>query len=344
LDEANIVFIDASRRSILVDDFPTSKVDFDQIFSTTTSSGRLSCTFEIQQSEQNSFYPIKVGVWDLLQKHQVWFKKAPGPVKKTPLTAVGFWMNVHPGFASPRVFYTQIVEDIEEQYANHPGVIGKCQLPTEHSPVELYLSRRKIHAQYPLNNKSQTIDTDALMTYAVKAEAELALIYLTKLSSFNKPISATAPMLIALNAKYTAPAKFGECVARHNAFLNEHRNIAIVGLAPGAMDSPNATVQTLWAFIRALPGMYRCDPCRRTPDLGKWNISCALAHHPDICVWIDKNLVQLWESIADKDQSQRLLPFPFRNDYRRAVAYRRPHPSPWVLLLTPPQWRIISVN
>jgi hypothetical protein len=221
LDEADIVFIDASRQRIIVDDFPTSKADFDQIFSTTTSGGRLSCKFEIQ-SERNSFHPIKVGVWDILQKHQVWFKRAPGPVKKTPLTAVGFWMNIHPGFASHRVFHTQIVTDIQEQYEHHPAVITEFRLPKQHSPVELYLSRRKIHAQYSLNGKTQNIDTEAIMTHAVKEEAELAIIYLTKISSFCRPTSATYPMFIPLAAKYHTPAKFGECVARHNAFLHEH--------------------------------------------------------------------------------------------------------------------------
>jgi hypothetical protein len=208
------------------------------------------------------------------------------------------------------VFHTQIIQDIEEQYDNHPDVIHKFGLPTEHSPVELYLSRRKINAQYSLNNKSQTIDTDALMTYAVKDEAELALINLKEISSFNKSVSATASMFIPLNAKYTAPAKFGECVARHNAFLSEHRNIAIVGLAPAAMDFPDDTNQTLWSSIRVLPGVYRCDPCRRTPDLGEWNISCALAEHPAICAWLDLNLVPLWESIANKDQIPKIATFP----------------------------------
>jgi hypothetical protein len=117
-------------------------------------------------------------------------------------------------------------------------------------------------------------------------------------------------MFIPLAAKYHTPAKFGECVARHNAFLNDHRNIAIVGLAPDAMDSPNATEKAIWASIRELPGVYRCDPCRRTSDLGKWNISCSLAHHPAICAWIDHHLVALWESIPNKDNIAKIDTFP----------------------------------
>jgi hypothetical protein len=108
LENAGIVFIDGTRQRITVDDFPTSKAAFDDIFCTMTAAGKLSCKFVIR-SEQSSFHAIKIGVWDILQKHQIWFKPAPGPVKKTPLVAIGFWLNLHPGFASPRVFHTQIM-------------------------------------------------------------------------------------------------------------------------------------------------------------------------------------------------------------------------------------------
>jgi hypothetical protein len=121
LDDADIVFIDGTRLSITVNDF-TSKDAFDGVFCTTTAAGKLSCKFEIQ-SERSSFHAIKIGVRDILQKHQIWFKRAPGPVKKTPLVAIGFWLNFHPGFASPWVFHTQIMQDIEEKYALKTDVI-----------------------------------------------------------------------------------------------------------------------------------------------------------------------------------------------------------------------------
>jgi hypothetical protein len=100
----------------------------------------VSCKFEIQ-SNRSSFHAIKVGVWDILQQHQVWLKRAPpGPVKKTPLVAIGFWMNLHPGFASSRVFHTEIIQDIEEQYEKHPDVIDELRLPTEYVPVDICFS------------------------------------------------------------------------------------------------------------------------------------------------------------------------------------------------------------
>jgi hypothetical protein len=54
-----------------------------------------------------------------------------------------------------------------------------------------------------------------------------------------------------------------------------HRNIAIVGLHPDAMDygdedSPDPAFPTsLWQTLSNMDGVYRVDSCRRTADLGK---------------------------------------------------------------------------
>jgi hypothetical protein len=137
LEEPDVVFVDPNGDRIMIDDFPQSKDEFDEIFSTTTDSGRLSCTFKIHSSK-NSFHAIKISVWAILQEAQVWFKKAPRPVQKTPLTAIRFWMNVHPGFWNSRVFHSQMMLDVEQQYAKHPAVIEEFRLPTDHMPVEMY--------------------------------------------------------------------------------------------------------------------------------------------------------------------------------------------------------------
>jgi hypothetical protein len=81
LDEPDIAFVDSKRQRITVDEFPTSKADFDVVFSTTTTGGKLSCKFEIQ-SFRNSFHAIKIRAWDILHVNKVWCKRAPGPVKK----------------------------------------------------------------------------------------------------------------------------------------------------------------------------------------------------------------------------------------------------------------------
>jgi hypothetical protein len=71
LDDPDIVFLDSTRQRINVDDLPTSKANFNEVFSTSTSGGRLSCQFEVQSAK-----PSLIGAWELLQQHQVWFKNA----------------------------------------------------------------------------------------------------------------------------------------------------------------------------------------------------------------------------------------------------------------------------
>jgi hypothetical protein len=103
--------------------------------------------------------------------------------------------------------------------------------------------------------------------------------------------------------KVSHPEVFGQYLAQQNAFLESHRNIAIVGVHPEAMDygdddNPDpAFTNSLWNLISQMNGVYRVDSCRRTFDLGKWNISCHASHHQAITQWIDTNLVNLWKQI-----------------------------------------------
>jgi hypothetical protein len=90
-------------------------------------------------------------------------------------------------------------------------------------------------------------------------------------------------MFIPMELKYKDPKKFGEYVAKQNNFLNHHRNVAIVGIIPEAMDFKSPGEIDLYSSLKNLPGVYRCDPTRRTPDLGKCNILYHETNHPDIC-------------------------------------------------------------
>jgi hypothetical protein len=173
----------------------------------------------------------------------------------------------------------------------------------------MYFSRRKINAEYSLKGTNQQINTDAFMVYAPRDNADTSMVYLTKISSLGITKSSLSPMFIPLAAKYSNSVKFGQYAAQHNDFLNNHRNIAIVGLPPIAMDTDLPNGLNLWAEIAKLPGVFRCDPCRRTPDLGKWNISCEKAFHPDICAWLDDNLVHLWSQLPSKDIFPVITPF-----------------------------------
>jgi hypothetical protein len=112
-DDATIVFCDADANHIDIDPFPFSKAAFDELFSTSMHNGKLSCAI---RSSQKSFHSIKVGVWDILQRYKIWFRKLPGPLKRLALSMMGFWVNVHPGFASPCSILEEIKADVHDNY------------------------------------------------------------------------------------------------------------------------------------------------------------------------------------------------------------------------------------
>jgi hypothetical protein len=106
---------------------PTDKASFNDIFSVTSSAGRLACRFEIQ-SDRRTFRSIKMGVWDILQKHGVFFKKSAAPVKKISLSMLDFWVNVHPSFASSHVFRAEICASCDENHKTEISLLDKLRL------------------------------------------------------------------------------------------------------------------------------------------------------------------------------------------------------------------------
>jgi hypothetical protein len=297
LDEPTIIFKDTNNKGINQSELPTEKSSFDAIFSTTSSAGRLTCRFAIK-SDRRSFHPIKMGVWDILQQHGVYFKKSAAPVKKISLSTLGFWVNVHPSFASPHVFHAEICESIQLPYSSDPALLKQLNLAPEYTDPDIYLKRRKLSAPfYAPDGTTSPIDTEVFVTYANSDDSARSLVLLTRISTFTAPLTSSAPLFIPMELKYKNPKQFGAYIAKQNEFLNNHRNIAIVGVVPAAMDYKDTGELDLYSCIKNLPGVYRCDPTRRTPDLGKWNISCHSEHHQAICHWVDEHLVAVWQTI-----------------------------------------------
>jgi hypothetical protein len=175
---------------------------------------------------------------------------------------------------------------------------------TEHNLSEnyiapkIYLNRCKLNVEYSKDNGTKNpIATEAFVMYADAADFSRLMTLLTKVSSLRNPINDDDPFFIPLALKFQNPAKFGRYVSKQNTFLNQHRNISIVGGILEAMDYSDKDELSLYDMIKKLPGVYRCDQNRRTHDLGKWNISCNLEHHTAICTWIDTHMVEIWKTI-----------------------------------------------
>jgi hypothetical protein len=149
-----------------------------------------------------------------------------------------------------------------------------------------------------------------MLTYADATDFHRSMVMMTWISSFKNPSTSKSPIFIPLALKESDPTRFRYYIAQQNTFLQEHRNISIVGVVPEVMDSENSAGQTLWSGIRKLPRVFRCDPCARTPDLGKWNISSAVWHNADIKSWLTANLPKFFSLASSTTPTSRTFPVP----------------------------------
>jgi hypothetical protein len=208
---------------------------------------------------------------------------------------MGFWIHVHPGFASTRAFHNQLTRNISSHYVDSP-VVSELNLPAKLSEPDVFFTPAKCTGTYD----QHLIISNALCMYGVRTDADRITVLVTGICSFATTIDNKPPMYVPFALKKSHPEIYGQYLAQQNAFLESHRNIAIVGVHPSAMDygdtdTPDANVpKSLWDTLSEMDGVYRVNPCRRTYDLGKWDISCHSSHHPKITRWIDENLHDPW--------------------------------------------------
>jgi hypothetical protein len=53
--------------------------------------------------------------------------------------------------------------------------------------------------------------------------------------------------------------------------------------------------------LKSKEGVYRVDSTKRTPDLGKWNISTDKDHYSALTTWIDSNIADFFELVNQDD-------------------------------------------
>jgi hypothetical protein len=317
LDEASITFTDSNSQRIDNNDLPTDKPQFDATFATATKRKSLHCHFVIHSNR--TFHQVKIGIWDLLQQHRVFIAKTPGTIQKTDLVPMGFWMRVHPGFASPRAFHTQLCKDLLSKY--HSTNLESLGLPATFSEPEVFFAATKCKGT--LDN--QALQTNALTMYGTREDFDRTTTLVTCLSTFASLDDDKSPLYVPFALKHSHPDVYGNYLAQQNEFLETHRNIAIVGLHPDAMDYGDcaedpAFPTSLWRRISQMDGVYRVDSCRRTADLGKWNISCNSTAHPTIAQWLDTHLVDIWKQVPLELEPYAVFPLPERLSSSRGAS------------------------
>jgi hypothetical protein len=285
--------------------------------------------FEIR-SEQ-SFHHIKKSVWTLLTKHDIFLKKHSGPLSTMDIVSIGYIHHAHPTFVSVTGLRAELLEKINAKLNQMSASdIDKLAL-TDVATPDIFLTAGHIHGSY-LNGKIQS------NVIYIQAEHSRS----TELKNIVEACYTDETMTYIPNAlKHEDPELFGKFLCHQNDFLENHRNIAIVGVSVEVMDhkelddmSPADELvgPSIWNTLRTTEGVSRIDPCCRTSDLGKWNISCTKEHYTSVTQWIDLNLVDLFNTTpfevrTSTEYTEFPVPTRLSHTLRSAPSNKRQNPS-----------------
>jgi hypothetical protein len=159
-------------------------------------------------------------------------------------------MHVHPGFASTRSFHNQLTKNIADCYDSSP-VVAELNLPNEFQEPDAYFTASKCKGTYG----QQPIQSNCLYMYDSTLDFDRITTKVTRISSFATTADNKMPMYVPFALKTSHHEIYGQYLEQQNAFLDSHRNIAIVGVHPEAMDHGDTNnldpdfVKSLWNTI-----------------------------------------------------------------------------------------------
>jgi hypothetical protein len=125
--------------------------------------------------------------------------------------------------------------------------------------------------------------------------------------------------LVPRDFKFNHPAIYRNILNKQNHYLENHRNIAVVAIPTHVMehcltDRDGKTWNTLKDAILSVNGVTHVHACKRTLDLGKWNISTNIDEWAHVKTWLDVNLNKLF----------RRIPVSTRNKYPEYADFAKP--------------------
>ena len=305
--QPDTLFYTATGEKIDVEDFPKEKAQFDAVFNTIITeecNQRLVVGFEIRST--SLFHPLKKSVWPLLTQQGIFMKKHPGPLLVMDLVTLGFLHKAHPTFASPTCLREEIMTNLQENLAKRTtDELTAFNIPDDGKIADIFVTPGQANGTY----QNAPIHSNVVYLQAERTNVDLLRTCLEQ--CFHTDSFVFIPNYL----KRENSELYGNFLCRQNDFLENNRNIAIVALSTKAMDfddqpsqeslddDPNAASNAIWNVVRTIPGISRIDSCRRTFDLGKWNLTTTQEHYPSVCAWIDEHLATLFNSLPDDIQA-----------------------------------------
>lgn len=330
-DSPGMLFYTADDIKIDIEDFPKEKKAFDRLFGTTVTeerNQRIVVGFEIRT--EIPFRKIKTAAWNFLTANHIFMKKHPGPLSKMDIITLGWMHKAHPTFTSHDNLRTELQSAIAHKLYNlsdtekeslqvtAPGETADIVVP------DIFFSPGRAHGKY----EGSDIDSNVLFLQSERSQAKL-LRTLLELTFSETTLMEYIPSFF----KRDTPELFGKYLCLQNSFLEKHRNVSIVGLSTTAMDHEQVFApeqeesDSLWNFFMTIPGVLRIDSCRRTPDLGKWNLSTTEEFYPSVTQWFDENLPAIFENIPARIRAEsKFEEFPIPRRLSR-IPNKTPSPA-----------------
>jgi hypothetical protein len=284
-----ILFYTAADEKIDIEDFPKEKSKFDKTFKTTITENRnpkIIVGLEIRSDQP--FHSLKTSIWSFLQKHHIFLKKHNGPLTSMDIVTVGWAHKLHPTFTSHENIRTQIFgafhSKMSDMTSSEQAQLADFQ---KEDVPDFFLSSGRLNGTY----ENDSISSNVLLIQAERSTAKL----LRTLLEMTFKDTSTILEYIPISLKYDNPSLFGKILSYQNEYLDNHRNVAIAGLCVDAMDHRDvyddySNETSLWSFLLQVPGVIRLDSCKRTADIGKWNLSTTKEDYIQVTTWVDENL------------------------------------------------------
>jgi hypothetical protein len=317
VDSVNdIEFRDVLGRVVDLDSFPQDKATFDTMFNTTVSDQRqrhILVVVEIRSFK--TFYALKQLIWQWLSKYNVFMKQHTLGLDQVDICSPGWFSRTNPTYHSKErtkddIFYWATdtfngishdkQKELADEFPAYHHEDGRFEIP------EFQLVHRTIAGK----NSGGKVETEA---YEVQIERQHGKVFkrIMELTFENATSNDMLFIPFALKRELSDD-EYSSIIQQQNVYLENHRNISIAGIGNRRMltaapyDNDELSFEDL---LKSKEGVYRVDSTKRTPDLGKWNISTDKEHYSALTNWIDSNITDFFE-LVKPDNTEPMDEFP----------------------------------
>jgi hypothetical protein len=308
-------FNDIENKIISMEAFPVDKDKFDKAFGTIIPKGRNpQVLVGLTINSALLFGAIKTALLPVLRNQRVYMRPHLSTSwKSLDAIPIAHLHEIHPTFADFTQVKANLIAMLEKAIEKVKNDDEFHKIIGDNAPdipeIMLYTGR----VQGKLGD--QEINSEVIEVYVARENAQLTKFLFEASSS----LSARNLEIVPREFKFNHPTIYGQILNKQNAYLSKHRNIAIVAIPVHAMyhaitDQNGKTWKTLKDAILAVDGVTHVHACKRTHDLGKWNISTNETSWENVKIWLDTHLNKLY----------RHIPVATRNRYQDYPDFEKP--------------------